>query len=116
MGACRLPHHSPVLAAPSAQPPVVGAPGDSKLSENLALGCGRSRLPLRGPLPSPRRSSSGTGGGVEYRYSCFFQTVPLQGQIGHQLLQLYVLSPERLYLLLRGVRTMSRVKPLLPAS
>ena len=33
----------------------------------------------------------------------FFQTVPLQGQLRHQLLQLYVLSLELVYLLLSGV-------------
>ena len=44
----------------------------------------------------------------------FFQTVPLQGQIGDQLLQLYVLSPERLYLLLRGVPHHVEGQPLPP--
>ena len=40
--------------------------------------------------------------------------MPLQGQLRHQLLQLYVLSPERLNLLLRGVPHHVAGQPLPP--
>ena len=40
---------------------------------------------------------------MRHRDGRSFQTVPLQGQLRHQLLEFYVPSPERLYLLLRSV-------------